>query len=91
MCVRKVSADGQASRMVREFSTMTDGILQMGDWMAGQGVKRVAMESTGVYWKPIWNLLEDRFELMLGNARDVKNVPGRMTDTKDCQWLEQLL
>ncbi|HOH28148.1 MAG TPA: IS110 family transposase [Candidatus Hydrogenedentes bacterium] len=91
VCVRKVEGNGKVSSVVREFSTMTEGILQMGDWMALQGVKRVAMESTGVYWKPIWNLLEDRFELMLCNARDVKNVPGRKTDTKDCQWLVQLL
>lgn len=91
VCVRKVEGNGKVSSVVREFSTMTEGILQMGDWMALRGVKRVAMESTGVYWKPIWNLLEDRFELMLCNARDVKNVPGRKTDTKDCQWLAQLL
>ncbi len=90
-CVRKVDASGKVSSMVREFSTMTEGILELGDWMAIQSVKRVAMESTGVYWKPIWNLLEDRFELMLCNARDVKNVPGRKTDAKDCQWLAQLL
>jgi len=51
----------------------------------------VAMESTGVYWKPIWNLLEERFTLMLCNAHDVKNLPGRKTDMKDCQWLAQLL
>jgi len=90
-CVRKVDGDGKETISVREFSTVTQDILQMGDWMAAQGVKRVAMESTGVYWKPIWNLLETRFALMLCNARDVKNVPGRKTDTKDCQWLAQLL
>jgi len=91
VCVRKVDQAGKVTSKVREFSTMTEGILAMGDWMAAQGVQHVAMESTGVYWKPVWNLLEARFELMLCNARDVKNVPGRKTDTRDCQWLAQLL
>lgn len=90
-CVRRVDARGRAANKVREFQTMTEDILRMGDWMASQGVRHVAMESTGVYWKPIWNLLEERFELMLCNARDVKNVPGRKTDTSDCQWLAKLL
>lgn len=90
-CVRQVDSRGKVSSSVREFGTMTEDILRMGNWMAAQGVKHVAMESTGVYWKPIWNLLEGRFELMLCNARDVKNVPGRKTDTRDCQWLAQLL
>jgi len=91
VCVRRLEPGGKISTVVREFGTMTRDILSMGDWMASQGVRQVAMESTGVYWKPIWNLLEERFELMLCNARDVKNVPGRKTDTKDCQWLAQLL
>jgi transposase len=90
VCVRLVE-QGKATSKVREFGTMTEDILQMGDWMESLGVRSVAMESTGVYWKPIWNLLEDRFELMLCNARDVKNVPGRKTDVRDCQWLAQLL
>jgi len=91
VCVRPIDAQGQVSSKVREFNTMTKDILSMGDWMAAHGVRHAAMESTGVYWKPIWNLLEERFDLMLCNARDVKNVPGRKTDTKDCQWLAQLL
>jgi transposase len=90
-CVRRVDRQGEVTSTVREFSTMTEDILALGDWMAAQGVKQVAMEATGVYWKPIWNLLEARFELMLCNPRDVKNVPGRKTDTRDCQWLAQLL
>lgn len=91
VCVRHVDESGKVSSKVREFGTMTQDILSMGDWMASHRVRHVAMESTGVYWKPIWNLLEDRFDLMLCNARDVKNVPGRKTDTRDCQWLAQLL
>jgi transposase len=90
-CVRRIDGEGNVAVEVRQFGTMTRDILRMGEWLAEQGVKHVAMESTGVYWKPIWNLLEDRFELLLCNARDVKNVPGRKTDTLDCQWLAQLL
>jgi len=74
-CVRRIDAGGQVVSEVREFNTMTEGILRMGDWMEAQGVRHAAMESTGVYWKPIWNLLEERFELILCNARDVKIVP----------------
>ena len=70
---------------------MTDDLLQLADWLAANAVTHVAMESTGVYWKPVWNLLEDRFELLLVNARHVKAVPGRKTDAKDCEWLADLL
>lgn len=90
-CVRRIDEAGQVSSEVREYGTMTGDILRLGDWLASEGVVQVAMESTGVFWKPIWNLLEDRFELMLCNARDIKQVPGRKTDVKDCQWLAQLL
>ena len=76
---------------VRSFGTTTAGLLALGDWLAERGVTHVAMESTGVYWKPIWNLLEDRFELLLANAQHIKNVPGRKTDVADCQWIAQLL
>src|ERR1700757_5374144 len=70
---------------------MTGDILMMADWMAAQGVAHVAMESTGVYWKPIYNILESRFTVLLVNARHLKQVPGRKTDIKDCQWIAQLL
>jgi transposase len=70
---------------------MTRDILELADWLAAEGVTHVAMEATGVYWKPIYNLLEDRFTLLLVNARHVKHVPGRKTDVQDCQWLAQLL
>jgi transposase len=90
-CVRHIGKGGKVSGVVREFNTMTKGILELGDWLEEQGVTHVAMESTGVYWKPIWNLLEERFSLLLCNARHVKNVPGRKTDVRDCQWLAQLL
>jgi transposase len=70
---------------------MTDDLLALSDWLAAAGCTHVAMESTGVYWKPVWNLLEDGFTLLLVNARHVKAVPGRKTDAKDCEWLADLL
>jgi transposase len=73
------------------FGTGSRELLRLGDWLAGHGVSIAAMESTGVYWKPLWNLLEDRFELMLVNAQHMKQVPGRKTDVKDCAWIAQLL
>jgi len=90
-CVRRLSDDGQLRTETRLFGTMTRDILALGDWLAEWEVTHVAMESTGVFWKPIWNLLEGRFELVLCNAREVKQVPGRKTDVKDCQWLAQLM
>jgi transposase len=76
---------------VAEFSTTVRGLLGLRDWLEVLGVCQVAMEATGVYWKPVWAVLEDSFELMLVNARHVKAVPGRKTDIKDAQWLCQLL
>ena len=70
---------------------MTADLLGLRDWLLGLGVTHVAMEATGVYWKPVYYLLEDDFELLLVNAQHVKNVPGRKTDVKDAQWLCQLL
>jgi transposase len=90
-CVRTVGPDGRVQNQVRTFATMTADLLELADWLAGLGVRHVAMESTGVYWKPVWNLLEDRFELMLVNARHIKQVPGRKTDVKDAEWIAQLL
>ena len=75
-CVRRVAANGKVHKEVRTFGTMTGELLQLADWLAQQGVTHAAMESTGVYWKPIWNLLEDQFELLLVNARHIKQVPG---------------
>lgn len=76
---------------VREFGTTTRALLRLGDWLMAEGVTHAAMESTGVYWKPVWNLLEDRLTVWLVNAHHVKQVPGRKTDVKDCQWIAQLL
>ena len=90
-CVIAPGSTGAPTKAVRSFGTMTDELLQLADWLAANEVTHVAMESTGVYWKPIWNLLEDQFELLLVNARHVKAVPGRKTDAKDCEWLADLL
>ncbi len=90
-CVRRLEADGRLHQETRTFGTMTGDILEMADWLATAGVTHVAMEATGVYWKPIYNLLEDHFTLLLVNARHVKHLPGRKTDVQDCQWLAQLL
>ena len=67
------------------------GLLALRDWLAAHRVTQVAMEATGVYWQPVWHILEDDFELMLVNARHVKQVPGRKTDVTDAQWLCQLI
>src|ERR1700686_5410124 len=89
-CVR-VWEGRELEEHVAEFQTTVHGLLALRDWLEALGVKQVAMEATGVYWKPCWAILEDRFELMLVNARHVKQVPGRKTDIKDAQWLCQLL
>lgn len=80
-----------AQKEIRTFGTMTDDLLALGDWLAGAGCTHVAMESTSVYWKPIYNLLEGAFELLLVNARHIKAVPGRKTDVRDCEWIADLL
>jgi transposase len=90
-CVRRTLPGGRVENNVKTFDTTTTGLLKLGDWLVEQKATIAAMESTGVYWKPVWHLLEGRLELMLVNARDVKQVPGRKTDVKDCQWIAQLL
>jgi transposase len=90
-CVRAPGAGGMREPEVREFSTTVGGLLVLRDWLAAHRVTQVAMEATSVYWKPVWAILEDDFELLLVNARDVKNLPGRKTDVKDAEWLCQLL
>jgi len=85
-------ADGHTKQKhLLRCKTMTHDLLAFAEWLAGFGVTHVAMESTGVYWKPLWNVLEGRFELLLINAQHFKAVPGRKTDMKDCEWLADLL
>jgi transposase len=90
-CVRRVDASGRISKEVRTFGTTTGELLKLLDWLLARGAEAAAMESTGVFWKPIWNILEGSLELILVNARHIKNVPGRKTDVKDCDWIAQLL
>jgi transposase len=90
VCVR-VLKGRQARQEVREFSTVTRALLELGDWLEREGVTHVAMESTGVLWKPVYNLLEARFKVLICNAQHLKQVPGRKTDIADCQWIAQLL
>jgi transposase len=90
-CVRHVTADGRVEKQTRTFGTMTADLLELADWLKAQAVRHAAMESTGVYWKPIWHILDGAFELILVNARHIKQVPGRKTDVKDAEWIAQLL
>jgi transposase len=76
---------------IRTFSAMTGDLLRMKGWLTDLGITHVAMESTGPYWKPVFNILEDSFEVILANARHIKNVPGRKTDVKDSEWICKLL
>ena len=90
-CVRHM-VDGTIKREVRTFDTTTTSLLALADWLASEGCTVVAMEATGVYWKPVWHVLSDGdFELVLANAKQVKNVPGRKTDVNDATWLADLL
>ena len=90
-CVLVSTASGEPRKEIRTFGTMTEELLALGDWLAEAGCTHVAMESTGVYWKPIWNLLEGQVDLLLVNARHIKAVPGRKTDVRDSEWLADLL
>jgi len=76
---------------IRTFGTMTDDLLRLHDWLVAANVSHVAMESTGVYWKPVFNILEEDFDVLLVNAKHIKFVPGRKTDVKDAQWIAELL
>lgn len=76
---------------VRSFTTTTSGLLELKEWMRSYAVTHVGMEATGVYWKPVWHLLEEDFELVLGNAQHIRNVPGRKTDVNDATWIADLL
>lgn len=93
VCVRRVTESKQIEKVVHTYRTETRDLSRLVRWLTDEGVTHVAMESTGVYWKPIYNILEEqgRFEVLLCNAHHVKQLPGRKTDVKDCEWLAQLL
>jgi len=90
-CVRVPGKGRRRTSEVRTFETTTAALLQLADWLTEQGVTHVAMESTGVYWKPVFNILEGNFTVILVNAQHDKTVPGRKTDVKDGAGLAQLL
>lgn len=90
-CVITPKGSGEWHKQIRTFSTMTKDLLNLSDWLTSQNCSHVAMESTGEYWRPVFNILEGNFEVMLVNARHIKAVPGRKTDIKDSQWIAELL
>lgn len=90
-CLLTTTADGKVHKEIRTFGTMTADLLALADWLTVNGCTHVAMESSGVYWKPIFNLLEGQFELMVVNAQHIKAVPGRKTDVRDAEWIADLL
>lgn len=90
-CILVIGKEGKVEKSVKTFRTMTRDLLSLSDWLAEKKVTHIAMESTGVLWKPIYNILEDRFEVLLCNAKHIKQVPGRKTDVKDSEWIAQLL
>ena len=90
-CVRHM-AEGKIATEVKSFLTTTRELMELSDWLSAEGATHIAMEATGVYWKPVWHILADgEFELVLANAAHVKNVPGRKTDVKDAVWLADLM
>jgi transposase len=90
-CVLVGRAGPRARKEVRTFGTTTRELLELRDWLASEGCTHVGMESTGVYWMPVYAVLEDQFELVVGNAHQIRNVPGRKTDVKDSEWIADLL
>lgn len=88
-CVR-IARDRRVDYQTREFGTTTKQLLELLDWLSSYAVTHVAMESTSVYWKPVWHILEDSFSLTLGNAKQMKTVPGRKSDQKDSAWISDL-
>ena len=90
-CVMITAPDGAVQKEIRTYGTMTRDLLELGDWLKSHQVSHVAMESTGSYWKPVYNLLEGQRELLVVNAQHIKAVPGRKTDIKDAEWIAQLL
>jgi transposase len=90
-CFLATGSDGTVSKEVRTYSTMTAELLALSDWLRSEGCGPVVMESTGSYWRPVFNLLEEQCEVLVVNAYHVKAVPGRKTDVKDAEWLADLL
>ena len=91
MACLRIATGKEVSREIRSFGTLTKSLLALADWLEENKVTQVAMEATGVYWKPIWHVLSACFTLILANPAHIKNVPGRKTDVKDAQWIADLL
>ena len=91
VCVRLTSPDGSVERLTQTFGTMTADLLKLSAWLTSLEISHVVMESTGEFWKPLYNLLEGSFEVLVVNAAHVKHVPGRKTDMRDAEWLSELL
>src|SRR5512136_662511 len=90
-CVIVPGADGQPAKEIRTFATMSEDLEALAGWLQSLGVTHVAMESTGVYWKPVYNLLEGRFAILVVNAEHIKALAGRKTDVQDAEWIADLL
>jgi transposase len=90
-CLRYVSADGQITTELRDFGTISSELLALSDWLIAQHCPIVAMESTGVYWKPIYHVLVGVVEVIVGNAREMRPRPGHKTDPADARWIAELL
>src|SRR5258708_1570184 len=90
-CVICRGTDGKNGQEIRSFGPMTADLLKLADWLREHEVSHVAMEATGVYWRPVWAVLQGHFELLLVNPHHIKAIPGRKTDTKDCEWIADLL
>ncbi len=89
-CLIQTDPDGQRTKEFRTFGTTTADLLQLADWLREATCSQVAMESTGVYWKPVYNVLEGQCTLLVANAQHVKGLPGRKTDIQDCEWIADL-
>jgi len=90
-CLRRTDEAGKVGKHVRTFGTTTSELLSLSDWLVEAGCTHLAMEATGVYWKPVYNILEGQMELLVVNAQHIKAVPGRKTDVKDAEWIAELL
>src|SRR5215208_2104387 len=90
-CLLVGRADQKPRKEIRTFSAVTRGLLELRDWLLAEGCTHVGMESTGIYWKPVYAVLEGSFELIVGNARHIRNGPGRKTDVKDAEWIADLV
>jgi transposase len=90
-CMRWIDDSGNVAKESRKFGTTTQEINAFVDWLRSRDIRLVAMESTGVYWRPVWNLLEGQFDVKLANSEHIRNIPGRKTDRKDGEWIAKLL